>query len=93
MARPSSADHRIVAVYEDFVVPVRGALPEMLEVVNAKASGELLLDLESAPGRRRVETLDARGRVVSQDDLRLDAGPRKFAVPPSGLLRITAPAS
>lgn len=47
LVEASTADHRVVAVYEDFVVPVKGALQETLEVVNAKASGELVLDLES----------------------------------------------
>jgi alpha-galactosidase len=86
----STPHKRLAAVYEDRVVNPGPRVPEQLLVVNATLGRRLVLELPEDLGERRVETRDCQGRVTSTLSARLSPGLHALAVPPAGVVRLTA---
>jgi hypothetical protein len=59
-----------------------------IDVVNAKGSNHVFLDLTSDMGNVITETYDCMGKSVQKKTRYLKKGLYKFAVPVSGLLTI-----
>ena len=87
----SSADTRIVVVYADTPIDPGADVPGSLQVVNATLGERLVLDLPAGLGERACEVRDCRGRVVSRTAVALGAGLHRLAVPPCGLISLSAP--
>jgi len=77
----------IAAVYNDMVVPVAGGLSK-IDIVNAKRSGSVVLDLAGDLGHVKIKVYDCKGKLTGEESRSLAKGVHKFAVPPSGLLAI-----
>nr|WP_055502154.1 glycoside hydrolase family 36 protein [Nonomuraea pusilla] len=58
-----------------------------IAVVNDTAAEHVLLDL-THPAAARLDVRDVRGAPVRRESARLEAGPRRLAIPPSGLCLI-----
>jgi alpha-galactosidase len=84
------AKRTIIVAYADMVVPVSASLDgAAVDVVNAKASRRIVLDVDGDMGTVTVRTLDAMGATASPErEIRLDEGVHAFDVPLSGLLEI-----
>ncbi len=81
-------DKAIYTLYRDRFIHIGGSLPPEVDIVNAKQSQQVILDLKSDQGAVTVKTLDCKGIEKSQNAFKLKAGPHRFNVPPSGLLTI-----
>jgi alpha-galactosidase len=79
----------IAAVYNDMNISLDGKECENLDIVNAKSSEYVILDLTSAMGNVNTESYDCSGGIVKKQTFTLKKGVYKLMVPPSGLLTIT----
>jgi len=80
---------RIVASYQEIVVALDDDdAVDAIDVVNAKASGRVVIVVEQDLGSYRFTVSDARGRPVESGTVTLGAGGHVFTVPPSGLLAL-----
>ena len=80
------SDKLIAAVYEDHFLTIEDPLVRNVDIVNAKGTETIILDLENPFGKVEVKIYDCMGNVVKEDLIRLKKGIHKFNVPPSGLL-------
>ena len=80
-------DKTIAAAYNDVVVPVHSELQE-LDIINAKSSGWIALDVGVELGHVTITSVDCTGNPVQERSARLGRGMHKLAVPPSGLISI-----
>lgn len=77
----------IAAVYADAVVPLSpGPWSRAIDVVHAKGTDRVILDVSSYLGPYRFRALDAQGRETTRGQVRLDAGAHGFTVQPGGML-------
>jgi alpha-galactosidase len=83
----SAGDKQIVGLYGDEVVPLRRS-SRLIDVVNAKASEEVVLSAQLDLGAYRYVVRDCQGRQVRTGQLALGKAPVRVAVPPSGLLAL-----
>jgi alpha-galactosidase len=86
----SRTENKTIAVlYNDMNIVVDGSESENLDIVNAKSSEYVILDLTSDMGNVITESYDCSGNLVKKRTLALKKGVYKFLVPKSGLLTIT----
>ncbi len=78
----------VAAVYEDMVVALPPHPYDRIDLVNAKSTERLALELPADLGAVAVVAYDTRGRVVRRERMDLGAGLHGFRAPPSGLVRI-----
>jgi alpha-galactosidase len=83
-----NASKQIVGLYSDSFVALTGPPARRIDVVNAKASEQVVLTPETPHGRYRYVIRDCQGRQVRQGQSELRAGANSFRVPPSGLLSL-----
>jgi alpha-galactosidase len=79
----------IAALYNDVNISLDGRGCENLDIVNAKSSEYVILDLTSDMGNVNKESYDCSGNLVNKRTLNLKKGVYKFIVPASGLLTLT----
>jgi alpha-galactosidase len=82
-------DKMIAALYNDMVVKIEPGNRSKWDVVNAKSSETVVLDVADPIGKVTVSIFDCMGNQVFQNTNRLKRGVLKYVVPPSGLLSIT----
>lgn len=80
----------IAAAYADVIVPLDGALPPSVSLVNCTLGDRVVLELAADAGAREIEVRDCRGRVVRTERVDLKAGMHRVEVPPAGLATLTA---
>lgn len=78
----------IIGVYNDMLVALPDRPYRQIDLVNAKGTETIAIDLASNLGSADVTVYDTRGRVVRQGERDLDAGLHRFDVPASGLVSI-----
>jgi len=78
----------IVGVYNDMLVTITDGPFTQVDLVNAKGTRTLAVNLESDMGPVEITVYDTMGRIVSQESRELTAGVHGFAAPASGLVRI-----
>jgi hypothetical protein len=88
VSRASRGGKQIVGLYADAVVGLDGSAADAIDVLNAKSSKRVVLDVARDLGRYRYTVRDSQERTVESSEAHLGAGPRAFAVPVSGLLRL-----
>jgi alpha-galactosidase len=88
VVRASRGGKQIVGLYADAVVGLDGSAVDAIDVLNAKSSKRVVLDVARDLGRYRVTVRDSQGRTVESSERPLTAGVRAFAVPVSGLLSL-----
>jgi len=79
-------DKTIAALYGDRVLSLKGS--KNLDIVNAKLSGQVILDLEESMGECIIKTFDCMGNSKTMNRKVLSQGLHKLEVPPSGLITI-----
>ena len=79
----------IAALYNDMVVSIEPGNQNVWDIVNAKSSEVVVLDVNDPIGKVTVSIYDCLGEQIYQNKYRLKRGLAKFVVPPSGLLTIT----
>jgi alpha-galactosidase len=88
VVRASAGGKQIVGLYEDAVVGLDAGATEAIDVLNAKSSKRVVLDVGRDLGRYRYTARDSQGRTVDAGEVTLTAGVRALAVPVSGLLSL-----
>jgi alpha-galactosidase len=78
----------VAALYSDVVVRLPHQNFGALDLVNAKASEGVVVDLPRNLGEMDFVLLDTRGREVQRGTRRLSAGVHRFSVPPSGIVML-----
>lgn len=78
----------IAAVYSDAVVHLPDADFAAVDLVNAKATSPMVLDLSRAMGGVDVIVFDTQGREVDRQKRTLGASIHQFQAPPSGRVEI-----
>jgi alpha-galactosidase len=86
VVRASGGGKQIVGLYADAVVGLDGGGLDAIDVLNAKNSRRVVLDVARDLGRYRYTVRDSQGRTVDAGEVPLTAGPRVFTLPVSGLL-------
>jgi alpha-galactosidase len=82
-------EKRIFAAYEDVRIPLTSTVAtDAIDVVNAKASARIVLDVGAALGSYRYRVTDVTGTLVSSGTVDLGPGVTGFDVPASGLLAL-----
>jgi alpha-galactosidase len=84
----STPEKTIAALYNDMVVALDHEDYRQIDVVNAKGSAAVVLDLEKPMGRVTTRIYDCLGGLRSEKPMTLARGVHKFSVPASGLLEI-----
>ena len=79
----------IAGVYNDVVVPLSADGIERVDIINAKGTPFIVLDLASGLGEVEVSTFNCSGEGHSTYSMSLSEGVHKIKVPLSGLLSIT----
>lgn len=83
-----SGTKTIVALFDDMYVSLGGKECTRIDIVNAKGSNVVILDLTSDMGKVNTQSYNCRGNIVKTQTLSLKKGVYKLAVPASGLLTI-----
>jgi hypothetical protein len=78
----------IAGVYSDVVVRLPDADLKAVDLVNAKASTALVMELSRAMGGVEVVVFDTQGREVGREQRTLGASIHRFQAPPSGRVEI-----
>ena len=85
----SHLDGKVIAgVYSDALVVLPGQDFEGVDLVNAKASRSLVLELTRPMGGVEVSVYDVEGNLTDQHHRTLGASIHKFDAPPSGRVEI-----
>lgn len=79
-----SADKLLAAYYSGLPLRLDEEIPESLILVNGSYNDELLLDLCRPMGTVQLTIADCCGEVVSMEEMELQAGLHRIAVPPAG---------
>jgi alpha-galactosidase len=93
LVRARSGAKEIVGVYADVAVPLDGAAPPSIDVVNAKSSTSVVLVMARDLGSYRTTVRNGQGAVVSTATVRLGSGAQALTVPVSGVLSLERLAS
>ena len=88
MLRATYEGKSIVALYNDMVVTIDDQNVQNIDIVNAKASESVVLDLLNDLGKIRIRVLDCMGCTITEKSEVLNRGLHKFAVPASGMLSV-----
>ncbi len=78
----------IVALFNDMFISLDGPGCKNLDIVNAKSSEYVILDLSYDMGSVNMISYDCKGNLVKKRTMSLKKGVHKFMVPASGLLTI-----
>jgi alpha-galactosidase len=78
----------IVALYNEGYVSLDGKDCTNIDIVNAKGSHDVILDLTGDMGNVNTQIYNCRGNIAKTQTLSLKKGVYKFTVPASGLLTI-----
>jgi alpha-galactosidase len=78
----------IAALYNDVLISLDAKECDNLDIVNAKSSEYVVLDLTCDLGKVNTDTYDCSGNLVKKRTRTLKKGVYKFMVPASGLLTI-----
>jgi alpha-galactosidase len=78
----------IVALYNDVNVSLDAKECVNFDIVNAKSSGFVILDLTCDMGNVNTESYTCHGSLIKKQTMSLKKGVYKFSVPASGLLTI-----
>lgn len=82
-------DRQVVALYADMVAAAGGEGISRVDIVNAKYSRDVVIDLGESERAFSVSIFDTRGRQVKElHDVRPSGGLLRLDVPPAGLARI-----
>ncbi len=87
--RASSDDKAIVGVYGEALATLDDRPYTTIDLVNAKSTGTVAIDMPADLGPAEVTIYDARGRVVDRQSRFIDAGLHRFEAPASGLVSIS----
>jgi alpha-galactosidase len=82
-------EKQILATYSDVVVPLDAARPTgRIDILNAKPSERLLVDVAQALGRYRYTITDSQGGVRDTGEVSLEVGTHSFTVTVSGMITL-----
>ncbi|MEJ7813868.1 MAG: glycoside hydrolase family 36 protein [Rubrobacter sp.] len=73
------------AAYGNTVVPLEGAIPSTLLIVNGTLEEGVVLYLADDAGTRGIEVRDCMGRVTRTDSIALETGLHQIDIPPAGV--------
>jgi alpha-galactosidase len=76
----------IAAIYNDVVVPLEREDCKILDVINAKSTPFVLLDVRRTMGEVEYKVYDCVGKEQAAGKINLSEGVHKIAVPRSGLI-------
>ncbi len=83
-----NADKRIVTVFHDQVVPVRTGGEAHIDLINAKASQQVVVSV-TGPARQYTYTVKScLGMLIQSETIVLEEGVKAFEVPASGMISI-----
>jgi len=81
---------QISTLFENEVVSIENSQIRKLDIINAKASTSVLLDLKNDIKQCKIEVFDCEGKMFYNDKNKsLKAGINEFSVPQSGRIEIS----
>ncbi len=78
----------IAGLYSEVVVSPTAEDLQVIDIVNAKQSQEVIIDMPCNMGKAKISIFNCLGELIEQYSKWIGPGVHKFYVPPSGLLRI-----
>ncbi len=89
LVRAHSDSKQIFAAYDDVAIrlPANGS-GSLIDILNAKTSGDIVLNSEANLGNYRYTTLDSQGREVESGLIELTQGVHLLSVPVAGLVKL-----
>ncbi len=89
MITSSNRNKQITALYNDLILPITTSNLKKLDVVNAKLSTRVVLDVTGEKQTYSYATYNCKGNEVSNNTIELTPGVHAFDVPASGLISFT----
>lgn len=83
-------EKKIITVFENIIVPFDLSSELKQDVVNAKSSNSLVLDIKGSKRKYNYTIYDCLGKIVLEKQIELEQGIQAFEIPPSGLISFTA---
>jgi len=83
-------DKTIIALYLDLVIRLADDLPPSIDIVNAKTSDTVVLELGKNNQKYSFATFNCLGVEVQKGELGLTEGLVQLSIPPSGLIQLKA---
>lgn len=88
LIKAKSKNKLIAVVYSDYLINIKERSVKSIDIVNAKRSETVVLDIQLPLEQVQFEITDCMGNVIEKGSKILEPGVVKFNVPPSGLLMI-----
>lgn len=85
----SNENKQITAVYSDLFIPISTSSVKRIDVINAKSSTRIVLDVQGKKQSYHYQTYDCKGKEINNNTIDLNKGVHAFDVPPSGLISLT----
>ena len=89
MIKGSKEDKEIIVLYNDLFASVETQKFDNFDVVNAKSSQRIILDVTGEKQVFNYSIFDCKGNEMEQKKIELNKGVFAFDVPPSGLISFT----
>ena len=77
---------QITAVYNNLFIPITTSKTQELDIVNAKMSTRVVLDVMGEKQNYKYVTYDCKGKEIGSNRIELNKGVHAFDVPASGLI-------
>jgi len=84
----STVDKSITVVFNDLFVPLETDAGVAVDIVNAKASKRIIVDVVGKKRYYQCKIMDCQGKEISEEVIELQEGVRGFDVPASGLITL-----
>jgi len=90
MISGESNDKKITVVYNDLFVPIQTSSNKTIDIINAKSSTRIILDVKGKNKSYKYSVVDCKGNEIANKTILFDKeGAFGFDVPPSGLISLT----
>lgn len=87
IVRATTPDKQIVAAYAERTIALRDPT-RAIDLVNATAASQLVVEAKRDLGRYEVRTIDAEGQLKSRTMINLSRGAHVIAAPPAGIVSL-----
>lgn len=90
MISGASNNKKITVVYNDLFVPLETSLKNKIDIINAKSSQRIILDVKGKSQSYKYTIFDCKGKEIANKTIKFDKETVfAFNVPPSGLISFT----
>ena len=86
MISSENNEKKITALYNDLFVGIETKTNQKFDIVNAKSSSKIILDVTGEAQRYEFKIVDCKGKIIRTAETQLKTGVYSYDVPASGLI-------